>query len=114
MSSSGPGVSGQIPTQAGQGIPGAQVPQESHVPQSTHGAPGAQSQGQGQHQGHQGVPGLGESIPSFDMSLGLDVNSDELWARLQAFYEPTPAYWGQSVGAVPPGLANFPGMAMGM
>lgn len=29
-----------------------------------------------------------------------DLSSTELWARLQTFYEPTPAYWGQSAGFV--------------
>ena len=26
------------------------------------------------------------------------LDASELWARLQTFYEPSPAYWGQSVG----------------
>lgn len=52
-----------------------------------------------------GFNGVGE------MGVGLD-NSD-LWARLQTFYEPTPAYWGQSVGGVP-GYVDYTGMGMGM
>ncbi|ORX37085.1 hypothetical protein BD324DRAFT_424910 [Kockovaella imperatae] len=35
-------------------------------------------------------PSSGEDLAKLDVS--------ELWARLQTFYEPSPAYWGQSVG----------------
>jgi len=43
------------------------------------------------------------------------MNNEDLWARLQTFYEPTPAYWGQSVGTVGPGgYVDYSGMAMGM
>lgn len=57
------------------------------------------------------------------MDSGLDgygMNTDDLWARLQTFYEPTPSYWGQSVGAVGVGVGgaggyvDYSGMAMGM
>ncbi|EIW67602.1 hypothetical protein TREMEDRAFT_72142 [Tremella mesenterica DSM 1558] len=36
------------------------------------------------------------------------MNSTELWARLQTFYEPTPASWGQ--GAVP--FVTYDGQGM--
>ena len=63
-----------------------------------------QSQGNGSSGGDAG--GQGE----FAM-----MNNDDLWARLQTFYEPTPAYWGQSVGtAGPGGYVDYSGMAMGM
>ena len=48
---------------------------------------------------------------------GYGMNADDLWARLQTFYEPTPSYWGQSVGGVGVGVGgyvDYSGMAMGM
>ena len=44
---------------------------------------------------------------------GEEMDSGDLWARLQTFYEPTPAYWGQSVGGVP-NYMDYTGMGMGM
>lgn len=50
----------------------------------------------------------------FDGQSG-EISNEDLWARLQTFYEPTPAYWGQSVQGVQPGYqVDYSGMAMGM
>ena len=44
-----------------------------------------------------------------------EFSNEDLWARLQTFYEPTPAYWGQSVQGVQPGYQmDYSGMAMGL
>ena len=41
----------------------------------------------------------GSVQPPGTMDAVVDMDPTELWARLQTFYEPTPAFWGQ--GAVP-------------
>ena len=42
--------------------------------------------------GSGGAPGMGTE------EIYGQIDPSELWTRLQTFYEPTPAYWGQSVG----------------
>lgn len=60
----------------------------------------------------------GDGTDQLDNGLGAyGMNTDDLWARLQTFYEPTPSYWGQSVGGVGlggAGYVDYSGMAMGM
>lgn len=58
----------------------------------------------------------GQNMGQIDFDIGHAAFSNEdLWARLQTFYEPTPAYWGQSVQGIQPGYqTDYSGMAMGM
>jgi hypothetical protein len=67
-------------------------------------------QGDMQSQGNGSAGGDSSGQGEFAM-----MNNEDLWARLQTFYEPTPAYWGQSVGMTGPGgYVDYSGMAMGM
>ena len=68
------------------------------LPMSSVSPNGASATGPPVHQySAHSVPGTAASGTNTE-EMYAQMDSSELWTRLQTFYEPTPAYWGQSVG----------------